>query len=161
VLNENIRLNALGERVLALCAGLLDRHGVERLYLSEPAAGGSCHSLGAEVGFDLKPRRAAFAQGALALRLDDLIASGELPVPEYAKIDVDGFEHKALRGMESTLRDPRLRSLLVELNPAIAEHLEVRSHLAGLGFKWDPAQVAAATRKAGPFEGVAEHVFER
>jgi FkbM family methyltransferase len=161
VLNENLRLNELGTQVLALCAGLSDRRGVERLYLSEVKAGGSCHSLGEAVGFDLKPRASAFVQGALALRFDDLVAAGEVPAPEYIKIDVDGFEHKVIQGMKQTLRQPGVKSLLIELNPALAEHREMRSFLEGLGFAWEPAQVAASARTEGPFTGVAEHVFKR
>ena len=161
VLNENLRLNQLGAQVLALCAGLSDRHGIERLYLSEAKAGGSCHSLGEAVGFDLKPRAAAFVQGVLALRFDDLVAAGQVPVPEYVKIDVDGFEHKVIRGMETTLRQAGVRSLIVELNPDLAEHREIRGFLERLGFGWEPAQVAASARTEGPFRGVAEHVFKR
>jgi FkbM family methyltransferase len=161
VLNENLRLNQLGEQVLALCAGLSDHPGVERLYLSEVNAGSSCHSLGEAVGFDLKPRRAAFVQGAVALRFDDLVAAGAIPSPDYVKIDVDGFEHKVIRGMERTLREGAVRSLLVELNPALAEHRDIRSFLESLGFKWDAAQVAVAARVSGAFIGVAEHVFRR
>jgi FkbM family methyltransferase len=161
LLNENLRLNQLGERVVALCAGLSDHHGVECLYLSEAKAGGSCHSLGEAVGYDLKPRAAAFAQGVLALRFDDLVAARQVPVPEYIKIDVDGFEHKVIRGMETTLKEAAVRSLIVEVNPALAEHREMRRFLEQLGFRWDPAQVAASARAEGPFTGVAEHVFKR
>ena len=157
VLNENLRLNNLQGRVTALCAALSDRSGIERLYLSEVGAGTSCHSLGEAVGFDLKPRDAAFVQGAVALRFDDLA----LPCPDYIKIDVDGFEHKVIRGMERTLREGKVRSLLVELNPSLAEHREIRSFLEKLGFAWDAAQVAASARTEGPFKGVAEHVFGR
>jgi FkbM family methyltransferase len=157
VLNENLRLNHLQERVLALCAALSDRSGVERLYLSEVGEGASCHSLGEAVGFDLKPRASAFVQGAVALRFDELA----LPCPDYIKIDVDGFEHKVIGGMEKTLREAKVRSLLVELNPSLAEHREMRSFLEKLGFAWDAAQVAASARTEGPFKGVAEHVFRR
>jgi FkbM family methyltransferase len=161
LLNENIRLNRLGDRVLAICAGLSDRTGIERLYLSKVGAGASCHSLGAEVGFRLQPRAAAFVQGSIALRLDDLVIAGSLPTPEYIKIDVDGFEHGVIRGMEQTLRSGKVRSLIVELNPALAEHVDIRERLADLGFRWSAEQVAAAARTSGPFQGVAEHVFIR
>jgi FkbM family methyltransferase len=160
-LNLNIQLNGLDRRVLAFCAGFSDRAGLEPLYLAATHAGASCHSLGEEVGFDLKPRPAAFRQGAVAVRCDDLVAAGQLPVPAYVKIDVDGFEHKVIRGMARTLKDGRVSSLLVELNPHLPEHLESRADLEALGFRWDPAQVRASTRTSGPFEGVAEHVFRR
>jgi hypothetical protein len=63
--------------------------------------------------------------------------------------------------MERTLRAGKARSLLVELNPALPEHRDIRSFLETLGFAWDPAQVQAAARTSGPFLGVAEHVFRR
>jgi hypothetical protein len=89
------------------------------------------------------------------------VASGDIPIPEYIKIDVDGFEHKVLRGMEKSLWDTRVRSLIVELNPALQEHCDIREWLGTLGFVWDAAQVKSAARTSGPFEGVAEHVFKR
>lgn len=161
ILNRNIALNRMDQRIQAYCIALSDRTGPDRLYLSEQHPGMSCHSLGAEVGHDLKPRPAAFVQGAFAVRLDDWIGAGALPVPGFVKIDVDGFEHRVLRGMAQTLRDSRVASLLIELNPHIPEHVEARDWLEGLGFRWDPAQVASSARATGPFEGVAEHVFRR
>ncbi len=161
LLNRNIALNALESRVAAYCAAVSDASQADRLYLSEFEAGTSCHSFGEQVGHDLKPRRAAFTQGCLSIALDEWIADGRLPAPQYVKVDVDGFEHKALRGMAHTLRNALVRSLLVELNPTLAEHLALRDWLGTLGFRWDPAQVARAARTEGPFAGVAEHVFER
>ena len=161
ILNRNIRLNAIGDRVLALCAALSDAPAIDRLYLSAAIAGGSCHSFGQQVGFDLQPRAAAFAQGSIALRFDELVASGQIPAPDFVKIDVDGFEHKVIRGMEQTLRKGSVRSMLVEVNPGLPEHVAMCRFLEALGFTWDAAQVAAATRTSGPFAGVAEHVFRR
>ncbi|TWT46078.1 Methyltransferase domain protein [Phycisphaerae bacterium RAS1] len=37
-------------------------------------------------------------------RLDDVLAADELAGPVLVKIDVEGFEHEVLRGMEQTLR---------------------------------------------------------
>jgi FkbM family methyltransferase len=160
-LNRNIALNALDRRVTAVCAALSNVNRIGPLYLSAFAAGMSAHSFGEEVGFDLRPRRAAFVQGCASFRLDALVASGDMPVPRYVKIDVDGFEHRVIEGMRDTLRDPALRELLVEINPALAEHRELREMLGACGFRFDPAQVARSTRCSGPFEGVAEHVFRR
>ena len=161
LLNRNLALNGLDRRVTAYCIALADAQGMDRLYLSEWGAGGSCHSFGAEVGFDLAPRAAAFVQGSVSFSVDELVASGKVPVPEYAKIDVNGFEHRVIRGMRNTLRDAKLRSIIVELNPRIPEHCAARDGLVSLGFRLDPAQVARSTRRGGTFDGVAEHVFGR
>ncbi|HYG55733.1 MAG TPA: FkbM family methyltransferase [Burkholderiales bacterium] len=161
LLNRNIHLNALGERVKAFCLGLSDRSGYSELHLSELCAAGSCHSLGERVDFNLKPVTPAFSQGCAAATLDELVASGAMPQPTHVKIDVDGFEHKVVAGARRTVRDPRLRSLLIEINPGLEEHRSLLRELAEAGFRWDEAQVAAARRKSGAFAGLAEYVFVR
>jgi FkbM family methyltransferase len=57
ILNANIALNGLQDRITAYPICLSDTLKIDRLYLSDFTAGGSCHSFGAEVGFDLKPRK--------------------------------------------------------------------------------------------------------
>ena len=54
-----------------------------------------------------------------------------------------------------------MKSLLIETNPALAEHRDMVEALRDLGFTYDEAQVAAAARKEGAFKGVAEHIFRR
>lgn len=41
------------------------------------------------------------------LRLDTLVERGELRAPRFVKLDVEGHGHRALRGMEATLREHR------------------------------------------------------
>jgi hypothetical protein len=86
---------------------------------------------------------------------------GAIPVPNHFKIDVDGFEHKVVAGAAQTLRNPALRSVLIETNMNLEEHRAMVRELNALGLKHDPAQVARAERKSGAFKGVAEHVFRR
>ena len=161
LLNRNIHANGVAASVVAYCGALSDQTGASALHLSQFEAGVSCHSLGAEVGFDLAPRRSAFVQGIFGYRLDDLIASGAIPVPQHIKIDVDGFEHKVVAGARATLARVEVRSVLVEINHNLEEHLDLVDELTGLGYRHDPEQVARAERKAGTFKGVAEYVFER
>ena len=161
LLNRNIMLNGLEERVKAYCLALSDVAGLSELHLSEAIIGGSCHSLGERVDFKHQPMRPAFSQGCVAARLDDLVAGGSVAQPNHLKIDVDGFEPKVVHGAEQVLRDRRLRSLLVEINHNLTDHRELVVELESLGFRYDPAQVARAERKGGPFEGCAEYVFLR
>ena len=106
--------------------------------------------------------RPAFSQGCVAARLDDLVAAGAVPQPTHLKIDVDGFEPKVVRGAAQVVRDPRLRSLLVEINQNLADHRGLVAELGTLGFAHDPAQVVGESeRKDGTFKGCAEYVFRR
>jgi FkbM family methyltransferase len=161
LLNANIAANGLSERVVAFPLALSDEMKLDKLYLSDFSAGGSCHSFAEQVGFDLKPRNAAFAQGAFSVTLDQLVASGAVPVPDYVKIDVDGIEHKVIDGAKTTLANPKVKSVLIELNTKLDEHRAVIDKIGALGFVYDEAQARGALRKEGAFEGVGEFVFRR
>ncbi len=161
LLNQNIAANALSGRAVAYPLALSDQTALAPLYLSSVSAGGSCHSFGAEVGFDLRPRSHAFAQGSFATTIDQLVATGAIPCPAFIKIDVDGLEHKVIRGARQTLADPRVQEILIELNTHLQEHLDVIDILKEHGFEYDPAQSASSLRKSGAFEGVGEFIFRR
>jgi len=161
LLNRNIALNGLGNQVKAYCVALSDQRIYSELHLSGFQIGGSCHSLGERVDFAHRPMMPAFSQGCIADRLDDLVESGVLPVPDYIKIDVDGFEPKVIAGARRTIADRGVRSLLVEINQNLPDHMQMVADLKSLGFDYDAAQVLAAERKDGAFKGVAEYVFWR
>lgn len=161
LLNRNIVLNGLSGKVKAYCVALSDRAGYSELHLSEFAAGGSNHAYGEALNFKLEAMQAAYAQGCVAATLDGLVEAGVLPQPTHIKIDVDGFEHKVVAGAAKTVRNPKLRSMIVELNQNLEEHRALMAELGTLGFRWDAAQVAAAARPGGPFQGLAEVVFVR
>ena len=55
LLNRNIVMNGLGNRVKAYCLALSDQPGYSELHLSSTEVGGSCHSLGERVDFAQQP----------------------------------------------------------------------------------------------------------
>jgi FkbM family methyltransferase len=161
LLNRNIVLNQLDKTVDAYCMGLSDASGLSRLHLSDLRVGGSCHSVGEALDFRHQPLKTAFSQGCIAATLDELVASGRIPVPNHIKIDVDGFEPKVIAGARTTLAHKDVHSLLIETNHNLADHLMMVKELNAMGFSHDRAQVARAERKEGTFKGVAEYVFKR
>ncbi len=161
LLNRNIQLNGLGERVTAYCMGLGDRTGLSVLHMADMRVGGSCHAVGEALDFKHEPLNALYRQGCFATRLDELVESGAMPIPAHIKIDVDGFEPRVIAGARSTLADRKVRSLLIEANQNLEDHRAMVDELGALGFRFDPAQVARAERKEGSFKGVAEYVFTR
>jgi len=161
LLNKNIYINQLNNQVTAYCMGLSDHNGYEQLNLSQFSLGGSCHSVGEEVGFDLKPRAAAFKQGCLVGNIDEMVREKIIPIPQHIKIDVDGFEHKVIQGAAMTLANPKVKTLLIEINPHLAEHQNLLKFLTTLGFKYDQKQADDAARTSGPFKGVGEYIFQR
>jgi FkbM family methyltransferase len=161
LLNRNIQANRLEMLVKAYCAGLGDHLGLTDLHMVDMRIGGSNHAMGQALNFKREPMQAVYRQGCVALRLDDLVSSGAIPQPQHIKIDVDGFEPKVISGSAAVLKNPALRSLLIEVNLSIPDHGEMVSYLGGFGFKYDSNQVSRATRQGGMFKGVAEYVFTR
>jgi FkbM family methyltransferase len=161
LLCKNIVTNGITEQVTAYCAALSDVAKFSVIHLSAFATGGSCHSFDEAVDFKLQERKTKFHQGCFSATIDQLVADGVMPVPNYIKIDVDGFEHKVIAGAAKTLRDPALKSLIIEINPHLEEHRGIIAKLRELEFRVDEEQVAKAARTEGAFEGVGEYVFSR
>ena len=55
-----------------------------------------------------------YRQPVMTYRLDEVIQAFDLPRPNHLKIDVDGAELGVLQGAPATLRDPGLRSVMIE-----------------------------------------------
>jgi FkbM family methyltransferase len=161
ILNKNIMLNNLQNLVQAYGIGLSDVSEFCVLNMQDLRVGGSNHAAGEALNFSLQPMEARFKQGCVVFTLDELIGKKKIPVPSRIKIDVDGFEHKVIAGAKETLKDPKVNSLLIEINTNLAEHKEMIRYLGDLGFKFSEDQVNTAKRKAGTFKGLAEYVFRR
>lgn len=72
--------------------------------------------------------------------LDELVEEGIVPVPEFIKMDVQGYEGLVVRGMDTLLKNPKLRVILTEYWPdgmaqAGAGHDELYSRIVSRGFK--------------------------
>ena len=161
LLNRNIALNNVADRVVAWCCALSDEQQVDRLYLSQLVTAGSGHEFGAEVNPNLVPTKAAFAQGCVSFALDDLVARGAVPVPAHVKIDVDGFEHLVVAGARATFQNPAVKSVLIEISPHLDEHAKLIGEMKDFGFSYDPDQVERARRKDGSTKDYAEYIFRR
>jgi FkbM family methyltransferase len=160
---KNIISNNLQELITAFPVSLSDEIKLDTLHLSEFIwnGGGSCHSFGEEVGFDLKQRKSPYTQGSISYTIDKAISEGIISEPTHIKLDVDGFEHKVMRGAHASLRKNTLRSLCIEINPNLNEHLELIRELKDLGFAYNLEQVASVERQSGAFKGCAEYIFDR
>jgi FkbM family methyltransferase len=161
LLNANIHSNALHDSVLAYCVALSDETRFDSLYVSRFEPGGSCHAFGESVTPDGEPLKAAFRQGCFATTLDALVAAGALPVPRHIKIDVDGIEHKVIRGAAKTLADRRVGSVLVEINGKRDDHWGIVDFMLEQGFNYSEEERERALRTEGPFAGTGNYVFRR
>jgi FkbM family methyltransferase len=126
VLHDNIQLNQLGGHATAFMAGASDREGAASLLFASRYPGGGVLGLGAE--FD---REGTERVDVRMVRVDDVV---EGPA-HLIKIDVEGFEPVALKGMEA----------LLARSPDVAIVCEVAYHMwAQHG---DPAQMVSDLAK--------------
>lgn len=102
-----------------------------------------------------------FKQGPgslISTTLDNFVRAFNIK-PDYIKLDVDGNEYDILLGAVVTL--PTVSSLLVEIDPMIADHAAIPGLLAEFGFRFDPKQVASCQVQEGKYKGMANYVFFR
>lgn len=143
-LNKNVALNRLGGVVQTHCLAVGDRTGMDELFFhpqhlpsggpsSGLSSGTALHAIGNPTDHTGQKFEAAHRQGVFCVSLDALWSDYALPFPNHIKIDVDGGEGRIMRGAQNTIRDPRLRSLLVECSDA-AFVSSLSTNLATLGF---------------------------
>jgi FkbM family methyltransferase len=118
ILNKNIHLNGLDERMTAYNIAFYDKTAASHLNMSRFRAGQASHGYHRAIAADHETEfEPAFRQGMIGFSLDDFIEKLDQPCPNHIKIDVDGSEPQIIRGMTKTLADPQLKTIAIELDP--------------------------------------------
>lgn len=151
-LNRNVALNRFGSSIFPICAGLAATGGLVWLNYSTLEHGSSMHSVGEPVRLRDQSFTPVLCQPVASFTLDQAV--GHLGVtPNHVKIDVDGIESDILAGGAATLKDPALRSILVELSPGSKEDSDAIERVLAAGFKiWNVQQ-----KPRNAFVNYAEH----
>lgn len=110
---QNAALNAL-QNLRPYCVAVADRTGLGTFNFASMLEGSSMHSIGASGATEQFGETVVFRSGIGLVTLDDL--AGVAGAPSLIKTDVDGGEDHVLAGADGVLRDPALRSVLVEFN---------------------------------------------
>lgn len=112
LLNSNIALNALDDRVIVESVALSDENGSHTFF----SLGGNSMSSLARTGLGTAASSAAVSESTVqTMRLDDFIDERGVPMPHWIKIDTEGAEIQILKGAPKTLRFAR--GILCELHP--------------------------------------------
>lgn len=163
LLCRNIALNDLGERVTAWPIALSDDRSIAKFYVQSLQAGGSCSSYGESVNFHLQPKKYAVTQGSMAIEMTRFAL--QFGYPDHVKIDVDGLEHDVVDGMihpdHSCSVLKTVKSVLVELNTALPEHLAIYDIMEKHGLEPDTETADKARRTEGAFAGIGNVIFYR
>lgn len=161
LLNKNVEVNRLDDRVQAYCLAFSHERRLDQLYMPSTVLGGALNSFSESVDWKGKSFEASFQQGMIGLSVDEFIQLFDPPFPNHIKLDVDGLEDKIVLGATQTLADPRVRSVLVELDTDREEYCRgVIDVMERSGLKL-VARKHAEMFDQGEFAASYNHIFVR
>ncbi len=161
LLNKNIYLNNLDSKVSALCVALSNTNAADYIYMPEIQDGGAMVNFGSNLDYNKEKFRPAFKQGSLAFSLDSLISIFKIPVPDYIKIDVDGLENEIVHGALETLKNPKVKSVLIELNESVPADMELLSIITSCGFVMKHKKQGSGMARDPKFARMYNYIFVR
>ena len=135
LLRDNILENGVQERVDVYSIALGNRNGVSRLHIQDVTPGAALHT---EARSPLTETRThhpvVWREGVCTMTLDAFCEEVGVQ-PQAIKLDVDGTEPEILEGAAQTLRNPSLRSVLMEMFGDLAMQRTCASLLGAAGFQ--------------------------
>ena len=134
LLNKNVYLNNLQDKIMCLNIALSDKDCFDYIYLPTFQWGGAANCFGDAKDEQNKSFKPVFKQGVPSYTLDSFLSKVK-HFPTHIKIDVDGIEPKIITGADKTLKDTKLKSLLIEINEESPEHLELLKKVESNGFR--------------------------
>ena len=110
MLNKNIEINNF-KNVKAYCLAFNNETVLGGLNMNTTDVGGALSN------FEMEDTKSShFIQGMMGFTIDGFISLFKQEVPEHIKIDVDGIEDKIIQGMRETIKDKKLKTVLIEIN---------------------------------------------
>jgi FkbM family methyltransferase len=131
---DNIQLNGCQHAIVPVPLPLADQNGLVGFKYRDVGPGQSRHRMKPDVWRfrGPAPDTARYEQPMLAMTLDAMVATFDLPQPDHLKVDVDGAEDRVLAGASNTLRAGTIRSVLIEVDGV--KWTAVTGLLEGAGF---------------------------
>ncbi|MGD9657298.1 MAG: FkbM family methyltransferase, partial [Methylocystis sp.] len=158
VLARNIMLNELADRISAYCVALAGKTRLGVLNLDSTAMGAALSHFGIAGDRSRYMGANISAQSTLGFTIDRFIELFDPPFPTHIKIDVDGLELAIIEGATGTLRDPRLRAVMLELSLSDSGERNAGMDLMeGAGLRY----VAHGAAQSSNNESAANHLFVR
>ena len=131
---KNVIKNSFQGTVTTFPIALCESTGLRSFNYRSLAYGTAVHSLGEALDSEGQEFTPVAVQSLLSYRLDDLLDHLSLPVPDHIKIDVDGTEYAVLKGMDSTLSNKSVRSMMLEINEGTGDGNSILHFLRKKGF---------------------------
>ncbi len=130
LLEKNIQVNNY-KNIITEKKAISNKSEKSVLYVTENSAGSSMRNTNTEgvnkIEIDV-------------IKLDDYFKMESI-IPDFIKIDIEGYELNALKGMEAILQSSNKTKIMIEYNPLTKKHLSYDpmnslNFLAELGFKF-------------------------
>lgn len=161
LLNKNIEVNHLADRVSSYCIALNDSTKLDLLYMGNTDLGGSLNTFGESLDWRGEPFTPQFKQSVLGYTIDEFIEQYKPPFPNHIKIDVDGNEDKVIDGALKTIGNSELKSILIELNTERKEYCDsIIGILINAGFTLQKVEHAEEFNDS-EFSNIYNHIFVR
>jgi FkbM family methyltransferase len=160
VLCKNVEINGLSDSVIPYCIALSGSTGLGVLNSQSRAMGGSLHQFGkpGDASRYWSTKNGSHVEGMVSYSIDDFIKRFDPTFPSHLKVDVDGLELSILQGAAETLRDHRLRSIMVELSITdVEERTSGMALLSDAGFEF----VSQGELQQAGDSVAANHLFAR
>jgi|688.fasta_scaffold129511_2 FkbM family methyltransferase len=123
-LNLNIADNELENNIKSYPYSIDNSNKISNLFLRTSKIGGSGNSVNEAISDDEKVFNPVYVQGTITITVDKLINQLKIK-PNYIKIDTDGNELNIVKGMEHCLKNKKLLSVLIEINPIIKNYKKI------------------------------------
>jgi FkbM family methyltransferase len=128
LLCDNIRLNGMEGCLRAYGIAFSSRSRLGELSAADDEPAAAIASVEQTAG--------KVTQSAVIFSIDDFVQHFDPPLPTHIKIDVDGAEGQILEGSTVTLSNPKLRSLLIEVDERTAGTvMKIDAHVEQFGFQ--------------------------
>ncbi len=115
LLKENIVANRLTENVNVFSVGISDFVGISQLHLQDLEEGAAAHTESKKnIEQTDEGYRVVWSEGIATVTIDYMCEQLGI-IPNGIKIDTDGNELKILTGAKETLKNPMLRSIVLEI----------------------------------------------
>ena len=131
---RNLAINHVDGCISPLQVALSDHTDLIPFHYNNLETGGALHALGDPVDQFGKPFEPVFMLPTLSFKLDDFVSQFHLSLPQHIKIDVDGVEYQILKGAQTVLQSPQLRSLLLEVDEGSDTGVAMAELLTQCGF---------------------------
>jgi len=117
VLSRNISINNLHDKITINQFPLNDKENIH-VSMNEPEfiEGWAMNAYGEPIDYEGKIFKAKQRYKLFGTTIDFLLDNKILEIPNYIKIDVDGIEHKIIKGAEKYLKHKNIKSISIELN---------------------------------------------